>query len=731
MYKIIAALKSRKPSWGAALAKVVVKLASLLFARPKISGLPVVPKTGPGLLIANRTSAIDSVVLAAALDRPLAVFLDKSWPENAWLKVLGLWQRVERIDYDKPLGPQGVDRALDEGLLAVVFPEAIPATATIITKITQETAFLAYETGVPKFFAISEGLQYRRHGDGPTTLGQPPVAAPVRLFFHGGVELPPIGDAAGRERKVKMAKGLHHAMTELRFEDSAEFWQMNMWLALLRAKKVFGASKITLEDASRKPVSYRELVAMARRFASRFEAETSRGEAVGLLLPNTVNMAASIFGLLSIARVATMLNYTQGTVLFKASLETARVKTIVISSSFLRDSGLIKLIEGLDVNLIDVDKFPAPGFWDKVASHLPEFASPADLPGSEETAIIVFTSGSEGLPKGVVHSHQSLLSNNYQVVTQNGFDCDEIIFNAMPLFHTMGLNLLFLLPILLGMKCFLYLTPLHAHTIPRLIYESKATFMVASDTFANAWARETHITDLHNIKYLLAGSERIKPKTHELYFKEFGVRILEGYGVTETSPAIAINSWMNFRFSSVGLLMPGLKARLEPVEGVSAGGVLSLKGPNVMRGYILPDNPGQIVPPPDGWHDTGDIVEIDEDGFLYVRGRRKRFAKVAGEMISLATVEEVVNKLWPGRVQAVVSVEDDKRGERLVLVTEEPELDMVKLRQAIREEGLPDFYTPRQFVSMKIPLYPVGKINMPQLVLDVAEKLKEGAAPQA
>ena len=731
MYKIIAAIKKYRPSFGVALARFIVKLAAFFLARPKVSGLSAMPKLSSGILIANRTSAIDAVVLAAVLDRKLAFFLDRSWPDNVWLRILGLWQQVTRVDYDKPLAGQGVEAALAEGALVVVFPEAIPTTATIITKINQEAAALAYEIEDPKFFAILDGLQYRRHGDGPTKLSQPPVRYPIRLHFHAGVEIPGIGSVTGRERKVKMARTLHLVMSELRFEDCGEFWRMNLWLALLRAKRVFGASKITFEDASRRPMSYRDLVGTARRFASRFEAETSRGDPVGLLLPNSANLASSLFGLLSIARVAVMLNYTQGPVLFKASLETAQVKTIVTSSSFLNESGLIRLVENLPVTLIDIDKFPAPGFWDKVATWLPEFAPTGDLPCCEETAIIVFTSGSEGLPKGVVHSHRSLLSNNYQVVIGNGFNSDEIFFNAMPLFHTMGLNLLFLLPVLLGMKCFLYLTPLHAHTIPRLIYESKATVMVASDTFANAWARETHITDLHNIKYLLAGSERIKEKTHELYFKQFGIRILEGYGVTECSPAIGINSWMTFRYGSCGLLMTGLKARLEPVEGVEVGGVLHLKGPNVMRGYILPENPGVLVEPPDGWHDTGDICEIDAEGYIFVRGRRKRFAKIAGEMISLTTVEEVVNKLWPGQLQAVVALEDERRGEKLVLITQQEEPDMAKLRQVIREEGLPDFYCPRQFLTMSVPLYPVGKINMPQLMIDVKEKLKAMAKDAA
>jgi acyl-[acyl-carrier-protein]-phospholipid O-acyltransferase/long-chain-fatty-acid--[acyl-carrier-protein] ligase len=226
----------------------------------------------------------------------------------------------------------------------------------------------------------------------------------------------------------------------------------------------------------------------------------------------------------------------------------------------------------------------------------------------------------------------------------------------------------------------------------------------------------------------LAGSERIKLKTHELYFKEFGVRILEGYGVTETAPVLAVNSFHDFRLGSIGLLHPGLEYRLDPVEGVKADGVLVVKGPNVMLGYLLPERPGELVQPTDGWHSTGDIVDIDKEGFVWIRGRAKRFAKIGGEMVSLAVIEEVVNQLWPGTPQAVVALEDDRKGERLVLVTQEQSPDLGLLRAAAKEAGLPDFYCPKQFIKLeKIPLYPVGKINMPKLM----EEVKAVAASQA
>ncbi|MGH6821684.1 MAG: AMP-binding protein, partial [Methylocella sp.] len=308
--------------------------------------------------------------------------------------------------------------------------------------------------------------------------------------------------------------------------------------------------------------------------------------------------------------------------------------------------------------------------FSKWALHSAGASRDADSP-----AVILFTSGSEGVPKGVALSHRNLNANRHQAAARIAFTAQDIVFNALPMFHAFGLTGGTLLPVLAGVRTFLYPSPLHYKIVPELCYDTTATVVFGTDTFLMGYARNAHAYDFFNTRLVVAGAERVKPETREIWMEKFGLRILEGYGATECAPVLAVNTPMHYRTGTVGRLLDQIEYRLDPVEGIEEGGRLFVKGPNIMLGYLRADNPGVIEAPQDGWYDTGDIVRIDAQGFVTILGRAKRFAKIAGEMVSLSAIEAKLATAFPDGSHAVVAVPDAKKGEQLALFTTGETLD--------------------------------------------------------
>lgn len=259
-------------------------------------------------------------------------------------------------------------------------------------------------------------------------------------------------------------------------------------------------------------------------------------------------------------------------------------------------------------------------------------------------------------------------------------------------------------------------TPLHYGAIPELIYRTNATILFGTNTFLQGYARKADPYDFHNVRYIFSGAEKVQESTRRTYADKFGVRVLEGYGVTEASPVISINTPIYNKPGSVGKLLPGVEYKLEAVEGIEQGKKLWIKGNNLMMGYLRYENPGHLEPLKDGWYDTGDIVEVDTEGYITIIGRVKRFAKIGGEMVSLAAIEEMVNKVWPENTHACVSKPDPKKGETLVLFTDKEDADISELREHAKSSGLGEIMIPKEIRYIaQIPVLGTGKPNNVEL----------------
>jgi acyl-[acyl-carrier-protein]-phospholipid O-acyltransferase/long-chain-fatty-acid--[acyl-carrier-protein] ligase len=345
---------------------------------------------------------------------------------------------------------------------------------------------------------------------------------------------------------------------------------------------------------------------------------------------------------------------------------------------------------------------------------LPRLAMPHVDP--QRAAIVLFTSGSEDRPKGVVISHAALLANMAQLQAVIDFGPNDKYFSSLPLYHSFGLIACALMPLMTGTKLFLYISPLHFHSIPDLVYQSDATYIFGTSTFLGHYARNAHPYDFQSVRKVICGGEKLGKEVARLWRTRFGLRVLEGYGATECGPAMSLNTPLAFREGSVGRLLPGVEHRLRQVPGLVIGSVLHVRSPNLMMGYLHFENPGVVVPPKsecgEGWYSTGDVVEIDEDGFMAVIGRTRRFAKIAGEMVSLDLIERIAAHSSPDCAHAATLKQVEGYGESTVLFTTDAKLDRMTLVRAAREMQAPEIAISRHIVKVdQLPLTGNGKID--------------------
>ena len=493
--------------------------------------------------------------------------------------------------------------------------------------------------------------------------------------------------------------------------------QKPLFHALLEARDSFGGGTLALVDGDGRTLSYDEFIRACFVLGDALKKGTRNGEHVGVMLPTGLGAALAVFALSAYGRVPTMLNFTSGEAGLKSALKTAQVKRIITARRFIE----LGKFEDLDASLKQVAEII---YLEDVRAKLSlgnKFAAvrgavlprrTAARPNPKKTAVILFTSGTEGEPKGVALSHENLLANVAQVRAHIDLYENDIVFNPLPAFHCFGLNVGIILPLIAGIKVVCHPTPLQPREIVRRIRESGASILLATDTFITQYARAGEADDLVSLRLAVCGAERVRDETRALFRRKYEMDILEGYGVTEASPVVAANQIEANHSGTVGRMMDGMEARLIPVEGIANAGVLEVRGPNVMLGYINPDRPGQIVPPPGGWYNTGDVVSIDDEGFIAIRGRMKRFAKIGGETVSLAVVENCAAALWPENHHAAVSLPAPSKGEQIILVTDFAGARRMNLLAWAQNHGVSELAVPRKVLTVAaLPVLGTGKID--------------------
>ncbi|MGE0080277.1 MAG: AMP-binding protein [Thiohalomonadaceae bacterium] len=707
--------------------------------RVEVHGLENLEKAGPrALIVANHTSFLDAVLLVAFLPGEITFAVNTWVARNPWFRPFLALTRIFPMDPTNPLSAKSLIRYLREDRRAVIFPEGRITVTGSLMKVYDGTGMVADHSGAQLVPIRIDGALYTPFSrmKGRLRLRWFPK---IRLTILPPRTLSAPAEVRGRERRKLAGKRLYDIMTEMMFETGD--YQRTLFQALLDARRVHGGNHRILDDINRRPVSYNRVVAGAYALGRRLRTLAAQGGRVGVLLPNMASTVVTFMALHAYGRAPAMLNYTVGVAGMRSACRTAQLRSVITSRKFIEAARLSGMMEELaqDTAIVYLEDVAGRmGLFDRLAglalSHLGSWAYKltSGAPAPSAPAVVLFTSGSEGAPKGVVLSHTNLLANRAQLAARVDFSAQDVILNALPLFHSFGLTAATLLPLFSGIRTFFYPSPLHYRIVPEMAYDVNATILFGTNTFLAGYARFAHPYDFYSVRYVFSGAEKLQEETRRVWAERFGVRIFEGYGATETSPALATNTPMENRPGTVGRLLPGIEARLDPVPGVSDGGKLSVRGPNVMLGYLLAERPGVLVPPQTeagpGWYDTGDIVSIDEEGFIRIQGRAKRFAKIGGEMVSLAAAEELAAQTWPGRLHAVVAVPDAQKGEQLVLVTDQPGADRATLAAKARELGIGEINVPRRILSMKqLPVLGTGKIDYPGVQSLVRRELEIAA----
>lgn len=699
-------------------------LLRLLF-KAKVIGFKEMRFDGPTIVLPNHVSFLDAVFLYAYLPSTICYVINTDIAE----KLRFYLQFINHIKID-PLNPYSLKKilaVLKAGKPLVIFPEGRITRTGSLMKIYSGIGFIAFRTNAAIYPVIFSGLEYSKFSriqDKVRSKWFPEVL----MYADKVIHLESGGSKSIRLQKREIGDKIRTILENTMFK-AKEYTQIeiNLFNELLLAGKTHGMSKMMAEDSSGK-ITYRKTIISSYVLASAFRTVLASDERVGVLLPNSIGHVVTLFALCYVNKTPAILNFSAGIQNNLDCGETAGIKTILTSRTFVEKANFQSYISQLAAKFTILyleDLKSTLSGTDKLSGLFSYFVRKKASPiGNRE--IILFTSGSESKPKGVVLAHSSIRANIHQISCVIDYTHRDKMLNALPMFHSFGLTAGTLLPIMEGMEVFLYPSPLHYKIIPEIAYDRNVTILLGTPTFLMGYGKYAHNYDFYNVRFVLAGGEKLKDDVRNLWNEKFGIRLFEGYGTTEMSPVLSFNTPMFNRRGTVGKFLPGIGWRLEAVEGIEEGGNLFVKGPNAMKGYLLH---GKGFVPSEEWYNCGDVVAIDKEGFITIKSRLKRFAKISGEMISLDAVEKVAESCFATDKNAAINISDTRKGEKIILYTLHKDATKQLLREYISQSGQSMLVMPTALrVVDTLPLLGSGKIDYVSLKEMAAKELENGAS---
>jgi len=726
----------RLPLW--ALANTIYRL--------RVVGRSRIPDRGGALLVVNHVSFIDAMVLTAALDRPVRFIMAANIYQVWWIRPIVKMLRA--IPVKAGDGPREVVRSLNTATQAIQKGELVCIFAE--GQITRTGQLLPFKRGLERIMKDTEAPIVPIQLD--QLWGSVFSFAEGRFFWKWPRRLPfPIHVSIGEPMPfdtpaAEVRKAVQRLSSEAHMQRELESPLLGR--AFVRTVR-HHPFKMCVGDQMRPKLSYFMTYVGAIAMARKLKPIVGDRQMIGLLLPQSVGGAILNIGLQLMGRVPVNLNYTASTEAMASSVEQCEIKHVVTSHQFLKKFPIDVPGEALYAE----DLREAIGRKDRVIAILLAvfcpvrlleriLGAPKDL-NENSLATVIFSSGSEGSPKGVMLTHRNVIANVEAVAEVFPHNPGEGMMGILPFFHSFGFTGTLWLPMYRGMFAAYHPNPLEAKIIGRLVNQYKPRFLIATPTFLQGFIRRCVAEEFASLDYVVTGAEKLPERIRNAFNAKFGKEPLEGYGTTECAPVVSVNvpdfdapgfHQLGTKHGTIGKPLPGVSVRTvdpdsgEPTEDGKPG-LLLVKGPNIMKGYLKqPEKTDTILV--DGWYNTGDIAKVDDDGFIIITDRLARFSKIAGEMVPHTKIEETLHELLELEDQtfAVTSVPDEQKGERLVVLHTLMDGELEVVVDKLNDSDLPNLWRPKAnsfYRISEIPVLGTGKMDL-KSVKDLAKKFDIG-----
>jgi acyl-[acyl-carrier-protein]-phospholipid O-acyltransferase/long-chain-fatty-acid--[acyl-carrier-protein] ligase len=706
----------------------------------RVVGKENLPRNGPALLICNHVSYVDGLILGLSVKRPVSFMLDRYFYD---MKLLNWFFRfIKAIPVSRQNRREVAElfrRSREEllrGNVVCIFAEG---------ELSRTGNLLSFKKGFKK---IVDGLDVpiipvhldRLWGSifsfkGGRFFTKLPRMVPYPVTVSIGTEMPPTSEIF-EIRQAVLELGRNAVQYKRRHTDQLQ-------LRFLRNARQYWASFCMADSTGREMTYGKTLIGslLLSRLIRKMRPQDSK---VGVLLPPSVGGAITNVALLFAGKIPVNLNFTTGAEAMASAVKQCEMQTIITSRIFLEKAG-IKEMDGmiyLEEVMKQITSFQK--VWISAAAYL----LPARLlyylfdrsdKSIDSLATVIFSSGTTGIPKGVMLSHHNIISNILGLSKLYNLTNKDRIIGILPFFHSFGFTGTIWFPLLIGFGAVYHPNPMDAKTIGKMVFKYRVTILISTPTFLATYLRYCSAEDFSSLRFAVAGSEKLSEALFNAFKQKYGLDLLEGYGCTEMAPVISLSApnilhegirQIGHKFGTVGHPIPGITAKVvDPDDGTllpyGKEGLLLVKGPNRMIGYLgNPEKTAEVLK--GDWYVTGDIASIDEDGFIRITDRLSRFSKIGGEMVPHLRIEEVVNLITEEQCSVVTAVPHERRGERLVLLHTSRKYSSDEIWQRLSETDLPKIWIPKReniYCVETIPLLGTGKVNLMKAKAIAMEKV--------